>query len=103
MGIAAAVASTHRQTRRTILSQSPELQLVFRLIAAIGVENVFAAEALVVAQFRFEAAVNLLQQWLCEKCGWQSPMRASPADEKPLWSESAMTSRCPRCKATLDH
>jgi len=108
MGAVAARPSHHHSaTRRTILSASPELQMLFRLIAAIGVDNVFAAEALCAAGWRFEAAVNLLQQWICGGCGWTTPMRLSPNDEGPLreFKRESATGHpiCPRCKAGLDH
>lgn len=108
--MAQAVASTHRATRRTILKGSPELQLILLLVAKIGVDGVVAAEALIAARFRFEAAVLLLQMWACGKCGWTTPMRLTPEAETPLRDflpdpsrSTPPQAKCPRCRTVLDY
>jgi len=91
-----------REGKRTILSASPELQMLLRMLAAMGVENVAAAVALVETGFCFEAAKHLLQQWECVGCGWSGPVKGAMVGGSPLRTvgpeSMEMPPLCPRCE-----
>ena len=94
----AALQSTHRHSRRTILSASPELQILMRLISAIGAENAHAAEVLVMTNYSFESAARMLLVWRCQEC----PFEASIRNAEEIRGIDAAEPRCPKCWSALE-
>lgn len=71
--------------------------MLLKLIAAIGAENAFLAERLIMVDFSYEAASTLIVQWVCAGCRFKADL----CDPEQIRGIDPHEPKCPDCQKAL--